>query len=845
MALRIPWDIEESVLMLDTLLKSLDGLFTRKEAIRRVSEKLRQRAINKGIEIDDIFRNENGIAFQMSAMEVAYTGIETKLKQPTKLFIETVNLYRNHREDYEKILREAEDMTDSKALRDAFYTYLSAQAPAFQQQEVFSMLADIESFCLKRSILKEHLFETTEMNIINQVVRTVDSNRVFRFTYKRSLKKMSAVIHAYYAFLKSTSEVKKVQPTIHAAELSTGNSDDTDIEISHSITDESAIRKRNVIELLDLESPIFEDERQKFNEWMKKTGMADTTITNYMSAFGQCVRSVKGYKLCDIDLWNITNVENVRTLYDQLFGIREFYEYNRQQHNRFSAAFRKYIEFRSEENTVEVQPLQSQVFHTVAIETKDGLTENDPVLTRYKELLKMFFPKGFWMDSSLEMKKLRKFYHEQYEAELTAADALVYQTIRGMTILHEGKAYLPDLMLSPEKKEKLQRYIADKLSSDCDAIYYAALFSEWEEEFHGERIYSPAMLKTYLSYINHGDYVIQRSYIAKDFTVQINPEDEVREYLKEAGEPVEVTQIFEALSYIPEQKIKQVLSMQNDFIWNSTGVYFHESYFNLSNSELGWILQFVEDGIEDRNFITGNELVEAVEVHFPDIKEMYQQITMVGKRNAIAYKLRDRFSFNGNIISRYGERLSMANVYSKFCQKHSRFTLDELNVLKQELNSTIYFDEVYANSLRVSQNEFVAVDMVQFDVAATDEAIERFCTGQYMPIQAVQDFGTFPYAGYPWNEFLLEHFVANYSQKFMLLHIGYNANLCAGAIVKQTSSFQNFNELLIDILANSDVVLDESVALEYLCQKGYIGRRRYSDIGKILAEAKVVRSKKG
>lgn len=32
MALRIPWDIEEAVLMLDMLLKSLDGKLTRKEA---------------------------------------------------------------------------------------------------------------------------------------------------------------------------------------------------------------------------------------------------------------------------------------------------------------------------------------------------------------------------------------------------------------------------------------------------------------------------------------------------------------------------------------------------------------------------------------------------------------------------------------------------------------------------------------------------------------------------------------------------------------------------------------------------------------------------------------------
>ena len=132
MALRIPWDIEEAVLMLDMLLKSIDGKLTRKEAIRQVSEKLRRRAVNRGITIDDIFRNENGITFQMSALEVAYTGRKTKLKQPSKLFVETVNLYRNNRGLYEEILKEAENVVEPKSVQDEFCSYLSLQMPTFQ-----------------------------------------------------------------------------------------------------------------------------------------------------------------------------------------------------------------------------------------------------------------------------------------------------------------------------------------------------------------------------------------------------------------------------------------------------------------------------------------------------------------------------------------------------------------------------------------------------------------------------------------------------------------------------------------------------------------------------------------
>lgn len=840
MALRIPWDIEEAVLMLDMLLKSLDGKLTRKEAIRQVSEKLRRRAVNRGITIDDIFRNENGITFQMSALEVAYTGIKTKLKQPTKLFVETVNLYRNHRELYEEILKEAENVVEPKSVQDEFCSYLSMQMPTFQLSDAYLMLLDIESFCLERKILQNKLFETTDLDTIKRVVQTVDSNRVFRFTYKQNLKKMSTVIHTYYTFLKSykpDGEKKEVKPIIQDEIPSSPDADSMkqkDEPVGRQVISVPATERTKLTDL---------EERQKFNDWMLSSGMSKATITSYMSSFGQCVKSVANYKLCETSLWNVANAEDASYIYDRLFGISEFYEYNKQQHNRFSTAFRKFIEYRSGGSPASLKPSQPIRFAVEKVPT--GRKENDPALIRYKELLDKFFQKGFRMESSLDMKKLRRFYQEQYGTELSDEDVLVCQDISSVTILHDGKAYLPDSMLSQEKKEKLLQYIEDKFSSGCDAIYYGALFSEFEEALQGERIYTPEMLKTYLSYINKGNYVLQRSYLAKDYTVQMNPEDDIREYLKEAAGPVEVEQLAAELSYIPEQKIKFALSTNNDFIWNTTGEYFHEGCVHFSNSELEWISQFIVDGIEERDFVTGNELVEAVDAHFPDIKEMYQWITPVGMRNVIGYKLSDRFSFNGNIISKYGEDLSMAEVYAKYCHKHSRFTLDELNVLKQELGSTIYFDEIYANSLRISQNEFVSQDMAQFDVEATDEAIGRICTGQYMSLQEIRDFGTFPYAGYPWNEYLLEHFVANYSQKFILLHIGYSANVCAGAIVKQASSFKDFNDLLVDILANSNIVLDEDSALEYLRQQGYIARRRYSDIGRIVTEAKVVRSKKG
>lgn len=414
MALRIPWDIEEAVLMLDMLLKSIDGKLTRKEAIRQASEKLRRRAVNRGITIDDIFRNENGITFQMSALEVAYTGRKTKLKQPTKLFVETVNLYRNNRELYEEVLKEAENVVEPKSVQDKFCSYLSMQMPTFQLSDEYLMLSDIEKFCLERKVLQNKLFETTDLETIKRVVRTVDSNRVFRFTYKRNLKKMSTVIHAYYTFLKSyksDGEKKEVKPIIQG-EIS--SSLDTDImrQMNETVGRQAiSVPAIERTKLTDLE------ERQKFNDWMLSSGMSKATITSYMSSFGQCVKFVANFKLCETSLWNVSNVIDASHIYDHLFGISEFYEYNKQQHNRFSAAFRKFIEYRSGGSPASLKPSQPTRFAIEKMPTRRK--ENDPVLIRYKELLDKYFQKGFRMESSLDMKKLRRFYQQQYGVELS------------------------------------------------------------------------------------------------------------------------------------------------------------------------------------------------------------------------------------------------------------------------------------------------------------------------------------------------------------------------------------------------------------------------------------------
>ena len=90
---QLQWNIYEAVILLDGYLEVKNKNMSRSKIIENVSKDLRKMAINQGIEIDDIYRNRNGISYQIQSMDSAFQG--HKIYVPaTKLFKETVRIYR-------------------------------------------------------------------------------------------------------------------------------------------------------------------------------------------------------------------------------------------------------------------------------------------------------------------------------------------------------------------------------------------------------------------------------------------------------------------------------------------------------------------------------------------------------------------------------------------------------------------------------------------------------------------------------------------------------------------------------------------------------------------------------
>lgn len=594
----------------------------------------------------------------------------------------------------------------NKKNQDCFAEWLSTQVSPAQLSELYMMYDKINKFFIQRGMLKISIMETTDIKIVDRILKAVEQNKVFRIMHRRERNRIVAAVRYYYNYL-------KVQENVESNDFSEQN-------------------------------------------------------------------------------YNVPKTKNIQAIGNQ------------------------------------------KIYNDENIDLKS-----------YNYILQKMFTKGFRLESVIEIRKFKKYWSIVNAEDIEFKNEEIEQNMKRCGVVYDGRVYAVSSMISDELKTKLFLYINSCFEQGVSALYFDALFNEFSDDFLGYCMYNAEMLKAYLSFVNKGQYCINDSFISKDKNAVVDPIIEVRKCLIDAAIPMTCGELYDKLSHIPTQKIKQILNSNPDFICNGRTTYFHIDITVLTEDYLNDISSIIADAIAEKKFISGNELIESISNKCPYIIESNSIISKLGLRNAIGYKLKTKFSFTGNIVSSKDEQLSMMDVFAEFCKQRKSFTLDELKMLKQELNTTIYFEAVYENSLRISRFNFVSKDQAHFDVAATDLAIDRFCTGDYISISKIEQFGSFPDAGFQWNDYLLEHYVAIYSVNYKLIHCTFNETACVGGIVKKSSYIETFDELVADALSNSHTDLDKESALQFLCAEGYLARRNYSGIGEVLIKANELRNKKG
>ena len=112
MATRIKWDEYEVALLVHYYCKIQEGLISFDTAKAELSERLRRKAERKGLVIDNIYRNQNGMSMKLGNMKYLFTEGQKGFNCYSKMDKEIYELYKNDKEKYQQLLNKALEMTN-------------------------------------------------------------------------------------------------------------------------------------------------------------------------------------------------------------------------------------------------------------------------------------------------------------------------------------------------------------------------------------------------------------------------------------------------------------------------------------------------------------------------------------------------------------------------------------------------------------------------------------------------------------------------------------------------------------------------------------------------------------
>lgn len=816
MAMRVPWDKYEAAVLLDYCLRVENGDMSRSEAITTISHMLRQRAVLAGNKIDAVFRNENGISMQLSAMKNCYFGKKQGLTI-SKLFYEIVEMQKNSPNEFCRLLQE-ESAEMKITIWQKFLRWLKNNYPN-EEKEALQSLMMLSAIGHKNRTMNRPLREITDPQEIEKLRRT----RILGFHSKKNAVSAHHALHLYEDFLR---EVMAPDYTVTKQEQSLPeeeayNEDVYTVDFSspqnYSHTKPVSCTYKgfpinpsswNAI-FHALVQIIYGDYKDRFpvGKSLSSSARIDTGSPNDMIYPKEIADGI--YLECNVNANGI--VSKLRSLMD-ICRI-DYKDIEIQYSIREKKAIRK--------------PVQKIVF-----EPKWEPQYTEAVTT----LLSAKYKYGFRTGSTIELMKIRN-YAEDAGLELPLSDEELEKEISAAGVQIDGKIYT------------FSKNLLDELGAIIDGIFQAGVaviflsaFMErqaaWLEENH---IPSETILKEVVKQCRPNLYFGQ-NIIAPGNRITEH-EAVVAEIHRVAGEDsmVCVVDLAEQLEYIPFDKIAWNLSVSDDFVRVSEGKYFRMRYFICSDEDEEEILRFVSEECINKGYASISD------IPLDHIEEENFELPMSALYSAVYISiLKGHYYLNGKILTADRNGIDITVLLKGYCQNHDECSITEMMNRAEELTGAVNKQQaiiaLYDTMVRVDIDHFISDKQVNFDVDRIDCLLEEIVGDRFAPIKKVSTFALFPMCGVSWNYYLLESYCYRFSRKFRLSVLNYN-DKNAGIIVAIDLPL-SYTEMLCEAAAKANINLTPADIGDYLFTNGYTARRKYSFMPEIIKKAKTIREEK-
>ncbi len=440
------------------------------------------------------------------------------------------------------------------------------------------------------------------------------------------------------------------------------------------------------------------------------------------------------------------------------------------------------------------------------------------------------FKSGFRRTSNIDFERFKNYYADECGEEFPyAADRLDY-LLSSEAVIFDDRVYV----YGDEVTHAILVFL-EQLDSPC--IYIDVFFNKYSDELYAFSIFSVEMLRVFIEKNYYGISIKYDYILMKD---NVSPADLIKEVFCER-ETWSFDELQKKLPCLKIDTIRQTLNSA-EYFRVDTGTYTHIDNMDLPDGEGEKILVFVESKLQERDYITANEL------DLSKFESLNPHCSFAAIRDAVFYKfLSNGYEKSGQVITKKGCKLRVLDILEQYCREAETVSFDELNAFEATFDPegrthSQCLIAGHNTMVRVSSELFVADGNVDFDVEKIDDAIALYCHDNFIPLRRVTDFSLFPYTGYQWNLFLLESYVRKFSRIFKYdVRAVNSANI--GTIVRKSFDYNGYDDILAIALANSSVRLSDKKAIgNYLFDNGYIGWRNLGKCEeKIIENAKKLR----
>lgn len=834
---KVGWDKYETALLIEAFWKIENKEGNRIEILTQLSKSLRQKAINQGQEIDDKFRNYNGMTMQIANLAGSFFPERSSLHK-TMIFEEVANLYKTDREKFNKLLEEAHKLVEPKKIelkenpvnKIDFNSNFNLR---FTKPKTVTYFGNSETEFKSWVDCYKYILNHIYWDYPNTISRLANDYKYHLISNnQKSFLQPVRIVDGIFVEgnLNATSLMKNIKVILDKCDIGYENVI-VEYVIKNNANKECLKNSTSIYAIKVDETDYYSYIKDDYEKKHQSDGKA-YKASKYAQKCVDNIREINS--LLSLNIFQIRTQEELHHIANKLskliidedksklftYVIQSYYYYLLSRINAFKEL--------NEDNDAEYD--ESNTNNNVGY-NKSNLNNLD--VSDYYSVIKSVFPDGYAFENSLRKKKFIDRYLEIVGKEFSDDDSVYDKKIYQVGFVSEGIVYLPSIV-PDEVRDKIKAFIDLSLENNS-LIYYSEIYEEFKDKLTSS--FSELMLKKYIEFEFKDFYSLSDEFVAIKGK-QINQKQMIIEAFMNCGCPLTIEELYNKFSNISHDAIDAIIR-DRDFVTNVKGKsYFYKEIFTIDDSELDAIKEFISEKIQEKESVNGTELYNFINDKLPDLIESNPEVTELGFKNVLKLMLSNDFKFNGDIICAIGQNVDVSALYKNFCKQREKFTLSEIEEFKDSINQhNIYWSDVFSIMVRINENTFIRRDFINFDVEKIDNAIGSYCVNDYIGFNDIINYTEFPPIGYPWNNYVLESYVFFNSKNFKLIHACFNRNKPVGGIVKSNSNINDLDDLIIKIIKSGKLFNKEN-AFNFLIENDFIRVKKVKNIDFLIEKAK-------